>query len=199
MGASSGRVPLPRDWTSGTRRQDDFDAVFELLDARSRAAFGISEEQPETFLRSAGTLPGYGQLGRRRGRCASSGTPGSTRTRTSFTQQPTRPSATRCSQHVERPGARTRLRASRRRPPHQRTRRSTASLQRNGYARDREILRMWRPLDERAARACVARGSHRTHLHRRTTASACTRCSTRSTRLGRRATSRAAMKAGCPS
>src|SRR5436309_15858814 len=29
---------------------DDFDAVFALLDARSRAAFGISEQRPE-FLR----------------------------------------------------------------------------------------------------------------------------------------------------
>jgi mycothiol synthase len=36
---------------------DDFDAVFELLDARSRAAFGISEQKPE-HLRQRWLLPG---------------------------------------------------------------------------------------------------------------------------------------------
>ena len=35
----------------------DFDAVFALLDARSRAAFGISQQKPE-FLRQAWDLPG---------------------------------------------------------------------------------------------------------------------------------------------
>ncbi len=38
----------------------DLDAVFELLDARSRAAFGISEEKPE-FLRQRWELPRYGR------------------------------------------------------------------------------------------------------------------------------------------
>ncbi|MFL5955401.1 MAG: GNAT family N-acetyltransferase [Gaiellaceae bacterium] len=36
---------------------DDFDVVFELLDARSRAAFGVSEQKPE-FLRQRWELPG---------------------------------------------------------------------------------------------------------------------------------------------
>jgi len=39
---------------------EDFDSVFALLDARSRAAFGISQQQPE-FLRQAWDLPGSGQ------------------------------------------------------------------------------------------------------------------------------------------
>ena len=39
---------------------DDFDAVFALLDARSRAAFGISEQKPE-FLRQRWGLPGGGR------------------------------------------------------------------------------------------------------------------------------------------
>jgi N-acetylglutamate synthase-like GNAT family acetyltransferase len=57
MGASSGgyrcRVAEIRDAT-----WDDFDAVFDLLDARSRAAFGVSEQQRE-FLRQRWELPGY--------------------------------------------------------------------------------------------------------------------------------------------
>jgi mycothiol synthase len=57
MGASRGgyrcRVAEIRDATP-----DDFDAAFELLDRRSRAAFGISEQKPE-FLRQAWALPGY--------------------------------------------------------------------------------------------------------------------------------------------
>jgi mycothiol synthase len=57
MGASKGgyrcRVAEIRDATP-----DDFDATFELLDRRSRAAFGISEQKPE-FLRRAWSLPGY--------------------------------------------------------------------------------------------------------------------------------------------
>jgi ribosomal protein S18 acetylase RimI-like enzyme len=40
--------------------QEDFGAVFELLDARSRAAFGISQQKPE-FLRQAWDLPGSEQ------------------------------------------------------------------------------------------------------------------------------------------
>jgi ribosomal protein S18 acetylase RimI-like enzyme len=39
---------------------DDFDAVFGLLDARSRAAFGISQEKPE-YLRQRWELPVYGK------------------------------------------------------------------------------------------------------------------------------------------
>lgn len=39
---------------------DDFDAVFELLDARSRAAFGISQEQT-AFLRQRWNSPGNGR------------------------------------------------------------------------------------------------------------------------------------------
>jgi ribosomal protein S18 acetylase RimI-like enzyme len=39
---------------------NDFDAVFDLLDARSRAAFGISEEKPE-YLLQRWELPGYGK------------------------------------------------------------------------------------------------------------------------------------------
>jgi mycothiol synthase len=39
---------------------DDFDAVFGLLDMRSRAAFGISQEKPE-YLRQRWELPVYGK------------------------------------------------------------------------------------------------------------------------------------------
>src|SRR2546423_6076812 len=39
---------------------EDFDGVFELLDARSRAAFGISQQEP-AFLRQAWALPGSEQ------------------------------------------------------------------------------------------------------------------------------------------
>jgi ribosomal protein S18 acetylase RimI-like enzyme len=39
---------------------DDFDAVFGLLDARSRVAFGISQEKPE-YLRQRWELPVYGK------------------------------------------------------------------------------------------------------------------------------------------
>ena len=39
---------------------DDFDEVFALLDARSRAAFGVSQQKPE-FLRQAWNLPGNEQ------------------------------------------------------------------------------------------------------------------------------------------
>ena len=39
--------------------EDDFDAVFDLLDARSRAAFGISAEQP-AFLRQRWDMPSTG-------------------------------------------------------------------------------------------------------------------------------------------
>ena len=57
MGASSGgyrcRVAAIRDATPA-----DFDAAFELLDTRSRAAFGVSEEKQE-FLRQRWALPGY--------------------------------------------------------------------------------------------------------------------------------------------
>lgn len=56
MGASRAEyrcaVPEIRD-----ARWDDFDAAFELLDARSRAAFGISQQKPE-YLRQRWELPG---------------------------------------------------------------------------------------------------------------------------------------------
>jgi ribosomal protein S18 acetylase RimI-like enzyme len=59
MGASEGgyrcRVPEIRDATT-----DDIAAVFELLAARSRAAFGASEEKPE-YLGDRWALPGYGR------------------------------------------------------------------------------------------------------------------------------------------
>ena len=40
--------------------EDDFEAVFELLDARSRAAFGISQQKPE-YLRQRWDLPATGK------------------------------------------------------------------------------------------------------------------------------------------
>jgi mycothiol synthase len=56
MGALSAEYRCPvtdiRDAT-----EDDFEAVFDLLDARSRAAFGISEQKP-VFLRQRWELPG---------------------------------------------------------------------------------------------------------------------------------------------
>jgi ribosomal protein S18 acetylase RimI-like enzyme len=94
---------------------DDFEAVFELLDARSRAAFGISEER-RTDLRQRWELPGYGRwvaadevgvvgytgLDENQGFVTATGAP---------EDEPL-----------------------------------FAALQRNGYAIDREILRMWRLL-----------------------------------------------------
>jgi ribosomal protein S18 acetylase RimI-like enzyme len=59
MGASTGgyrcHVPEIRDAT-----WDDFDSAFGLLDGRSRAAFGISQEKPE-FLRQRWNCPGSGK------------------------------------------------------------------------------------------------------------------------------------------
>ena len=63
MGASKGgyrcRVAEIRDAT-----WDDLDAVFELLDARSRAAFGISELKRGARARSAGRSTATEPLGR---------------------------------------------------------------------------------------------------------------------------------------
>ena len=59
MGASNGgyrcRVAAIRDAT-----WEDFDAVFGLLDARSRAAFGVSQQKPG-FLRQRWELPANGK------------------------------------------------------------------------------------------------------------------------------------------
>ena len=69
----------------------------------------------------------------------------------------------RAARAREQPGARARLRSRRRAPPSQEDGPLSRARQRHGFARDREILRMWRVLDGDAAGARVAgrrRGAH---------------------------------------
>jgi mycothiol synthase len=143
MGALSGeyRCPVPeiRDAT-----WDDFDAVFALLDARSRAAFGISEQKPE-FLRQAWELPG----GERWVAVANGSVAGY--------------AGLDESQHVVHAAvdpevgdallAHVEERARRRGFEHVAVTAVPedvplyAAVRRNGYELDREVLRMWRPLN----------------------------------------------------
>ncbi|MCW2963276.1 MAG: hypothetical protein JWO17_528 [Actinomycetia bacterium] len=123
---------------------DDFEAVFELLDARSRAAFGISQQTRE-YLRQHWELPtsgkwvaiengaivGYAELAEDQG----------------FVHAATDPDAgDALIAHVEndaraRGFAHVAVTAVPEDAP------LYGAVQRNGYTLDREILRMWRPLD----------------------------------------------------
>jgi ribosomal protein S18 acetylase RimI-like enzyme len=143
MGASGGgyrcRVAEIRDaiW-------DDFEAVFGLLDARSRAASGISQEQPE-YLRRRWELPANGKwVAVQDGVVV--GYVGLAE------DQDIVPTATDPSvgdallAHAEREARERGFNhvASTAAPEDARL---YSALQRNGYALEREILRMWRLLD----------------------------------------------------
>ena len=143
MGAHSGgyrwRVAEIRSAT-----WDDFDAVFELLDARSRAAFGISQQKPE-FVRQRWELPGsstwvavedeavtgYAELDETQQLVHAAVDPAVGDVLLGRVEQEARE---RGFGHV----AATAVPEDE--PLY-------ALLQRNGYALDREILRMWRMLD----------------------------------------------------
>jgi len=124
---------------------DDFDAVVELLDARSRAVFGISEVQPE-FIRQRWELPGFdlGWVAESDGRLVGYASLDATQEPTIAAADPEVASAL-----LERVLARARERGF----DHvalTAVRADTAVwelVERNGFELDREILRMWRPLD----------------------------------------------------
>lgn len=123
---------------------DDFDAVFELLDARSRAAFGISQQQPQ-FLRlsweatatgkwvavDGGVVIGYAALSEAQELTHAAGDPDIGDALLAHAEEAARErghdhvAATAVPEDAPLYGA----------------------LQRNGYALDREVLRMWRLLD----------------------------------------------------
>ena len=122
----------------------DFDAVFELLDARSRAAFGISEQKPE-HLRQRWELPrngrwvavegasivGYAELDEAQEAVHAARDPDVGDALLAHVEQQAR---ARGFDHV----AVTTVPEDE--PLYE-------ALKRNGYALDREILRMWRPLN----------------------------------------------------
>jgi mycothiol synthase len=123
---------------------DDFDAVFELLDIRSRAAFGISDQKPE-FLRQRWEVPTTGKwVAVERG--AVVGYAGLDEDQ-SFVLAAVGPEVgDSLLAHVE---DQARVRAF----PHVAVVAVPedvplyTAVQRNGYTLDREILRMWRMLD----------------------------------------------------
>lgn len=124
--------------------EDDFEAVFELLAARSRAAFGISAEQP-AFLRQRWDMPSTGTwVAVENGTIVGYASLDEDQDFVHAAKDPTVGDA--LIAHVE---EQARLRGFRHlavvaveddAPLY-------AAVQRNGYALDREILRMWRPLD----------------------------------------------------
>jgi mycothiol synthase len=123
---------------------DDFDAVFELLDARSRAAFGISQ-QDRKYLRQRWQLPGGGQwVAVAGGAIVGYAVLDESQHVGHAAVDPDVGDA--LFAHVEREA---RLRGfehvSVTAVPEDKP--LYAAVQRNGYALDREILRMWRPLD----------------------------------------------------
>jgi mycothiol synthase len=143
MGASGGgyrcRVAEIR-----TATWDDFDAVFSLLEARSRAAFGVSQEQPE-YLRQRWELPATGKWVAVQGG-AVVGYAGLDDDQDFVHTAADEDVGDALLTHVEQ-------QARERGFPHVA---ATAvpedeplysALQRNGYELDREILRMWRLLD----------------------------------------------------
>jgi ribosomal protein S18 acetylase RimI-like enzyme len=123
---------------------DDFDAVFALLDTRSRAAFGVSDQEPE-FLRQRWELPAMGKwVAVENG--AVVGYAGLDEDQ-DFVHAATDPDVgDALLGHVEHQ-ARLRgfphiavIAVPEDVPLH-------SAVQRNGYTLDREILRMWRMLD----------------------------------------------------
>ena len=124
---------------------DDFDAVFELLDARSRAAFGVSQVKPEYLRQTAGSCPS---------------TDNGSRSRDGEIVGYAALDADQELVHARRSGGRRRsARACRgaapacaatgtsRRPRSRKTTALQCAVGAHGFALDREILRMWRPLD----------------------------------------------------
>jgi ribosomal protein S18 acetylase RimI-like enzyme len=123
----------------------DFDAVFELLDARSRAAFGISEEKPE-YIHARWAVPGYGKwvavaddvvvgyagLDEDQDFIHTAADPA---VGDALLAEVERQARARGFAHL------TATAAPEDEP-------LLSVLQRSGYARDREILRMWRQLDD---------------------------------------------------
>jgi mycothiol synthase len=135
--------------------KEDFDAVFELLDARSRAAFGISEQKPE-FLRQHWALPGYGKwVAVEDGVVVGYVALDEDQDFVHAAADPALGDALLA--HVDAQGrARgfdhlTAVAVPEDEP-------LFATLQRNGYALDREILRMWRRLDDEPAEPTWADG-----------------------------------------
>lgn len=143
MGASRAEyrcaVPEIRDAT-----WDDFDAAFELLDARSRAAFGISQQKPE-YLRQRWELPGTGKwVAFEGGELV--GYAGLEEDQELVVAAPSAEVNDALLAHVEQQ-ARTRGFAHVAATVVPEDAPLYAALQRHGYTLDREILRMWRPLD----------------------------------------------------
>jgi ribosomal protein S18 acetylase RimI-like enzyme len=124
---------------------EDFDEVFELLDTRSRAAFGISEQKPE-FLRQRWELPSTGKwVAVENG--AVVGYAGLDEDQ-DFVHAAVDPEVgDALLAHVE---AKARARGfghvAATAVPEDKP--LYAALQRNGYTLDREILRMWRMLTD---------------------------------------------------
>jgi GNAT superfamily N-acetyltransferase len=205
MGASGGgyrcRVAEIR-----TATWDDFDAVFSLLEARSRTAFGVSQEQPE-YLRQRWELPASGKWVAVQGG-AVVGYAGLDEDQDFVHTATDADVGDALLEHVEN-------QARERGFPHLA---ATAvpedeplysALQRSGYDLEREILRMWRLLegplpepvweDRLTVRSYTDADGERVHAFARTptrTANACMRCSTTPMRTGMPPTSRAATRAG---
>ena len=172
--------------------EGDFDAVFDLLTARSRAAFGISSEQP-AFLRQRWDAPCDGQLGRGRERHG--------RRLRSLDENQDFVHAAEGSRrrdaliaHLERDARRPRLPISRRSLPGRRAalRRScsataTPSTARSSVCGARSTTKLPEPAwpDDVTVRSYTTR-----------TPSGCTHCSTSSTQAGTRPMSDGATRAG---
>jgi mycothiol synthase len=123
---------------------DDFDAVFDLLTARSRAAFGIAAEQP-AFLRQRwdsastdnwvaienGAIVGYAGLDENRDFVHAAKDPGVGDALLAHIEQQARDRGFPYVEVVSAPEDAPLY----------------SAVQRNGYALEREILRMWRLLD----------------------------------------------------
>jgi mycothiol synthase len=124
--------------------EDDFEAVFELLDARSRAAFGISQQKREHLRQhwglpstgkwvavENGAIVGYAELAEDQDFVHAASDPDAGDALIAHVEQDAR---ARGFAHVAVTALPEDL------PLY-------GAVQRNGYTLDREILRMWRPLD----------------------------------------------------
>ena len=122
---------------------DDFDPVFALLEARSRAAFGVSELQREHF-RHAGASPSAGWPPTTAAIVGYAALTSAHELSHAATAAARRRRAARAA---SRRALATAASRTSRRPSSRRTSRSTRSCERNGFTHDRDILRMWRPLN----------------------------------------------------
>lgn len=134
---------------------DDFDAVFELLSARSRAAFGISQLQPAS-LRQRWELPGGARwVATADGTIAGFATLEEEGTMTAAAVDPAVADALLARvEDTARARGLTRLVASAVREDEP----LWALLERSGFEQDREVLRMWRPLTPDEAEPTWASG-----------------------------------------